>query len=65
MIYHGFEPLSGQTKDYEFVIWGSGLGKIQTMKLVFPLSTQHEGVKTKTGWLGVDRAPYYFCELAL
>ena len=53
MINHGFEPLSGQTKDYEFVIWGSGLGKIQTMKLVFPLSTQHEGVKTKTGWLGV------------
>jgi len=49
VINHGFEPLSGQTKDYEFVIWGSGLGKIQTMKLVFPLSTQHEGVKTKTG----------------
>jgi len=38
----GFEPLSGQTKDYK---------KPETIKLVFvasPLSTHHRGVRAKT-----------------
>ena len=38
-VYRGFEPRSGQP-----------------IKLVFaasPLSTQHEGVRAKTGWLGI------------
>jgi hypothetical protein len=41
IIDRGFEPRSGQTKDYEIGIVAS------------PLSTQHLGVRTKTGWLGI------------
>ena len=36
-----FEPLSVQTKDYELVCVAS------------PLSTQHYGVRAKTGWFGI------------
>ena len=37
VVDRGFEPLSVQTKDYELVFVAS------------PLSTQHYGVRTKTG----------------
>ena len=37
----GFEPRSGQTKDYKIYLVAS------------PLSTQHYGERTKTGWLGI------------
>ena len=59
----GVEPRSGQTKDYEIGIVAS------------PLSTQHLGVRTKTGWLGIRimcqsgviclSPDCYFSELAL
>jgi hypothetical protein len=35
----GFNPKSGQTKNYEIV--------------VSPLTTHHDGVSAKTGWLGI------------
>jgi hypothetical protein len=38
---HGFEPRSGQTKDYKIGIVAS------------PLSTQHYGERAKTEWLGI------------
>ena len=37
----GFEPRSGQTKDYKLVFVAS------------PLSTQHYGERAKIGWLGI------------
>ena len=37
----GFEPRSGQTKDYKLV-W-----------VASPLSTQHLGKRAKAGWLGI------------
>jgi hypothetical protein len=37
----GFEPRSGQTKDYKIGICSS------------PLSTQHYGERAKIGWLGI------------
>jgi len=37
----GFEPWSGQTKDFKSVFVAS------------PLRTQHEGERAKTGWLGI------------
>ena len=40
-IDRGFEPRSGQTKDYKLVFVAS------------PLSTQHYGERAKIGWLGI------------
>ena len=40
-IERGFEPQSGQTKDYKLVF------------VVSPLNTQHKGARAKTGWLGI------------
>ena len=40
--YRGLEPRSGQTKDY-----------IQLVFVASPLSTQHEGERAKTCWLGI------------
>jgi hypothetical protein len=37
----GFEPRSGQTKDYKLVFVAS------------PLSTHYYGERVKTGWLGI------------
>ena len=42
VVYPGFEPRSGQTKDY-----------IQLVFVASPLSTQHEGERAKTCWLGI------------
>ena len=59
----GFEPRSGQTKDYKIGI------------CCFQLRTQHLGERAKTGWLGIRiicpsgatclPADCCFCELAL
>ena len=38
----GLDPRSSQTIDY-----------IKLVYVAFPLSTQHEGERTKTGWLGI------------
>ena len=40
-VNRGFEPRSGQTKNYEIGI------------CCFSLSAQHEGERAKTGWLGI------------
>ena len=39
----GLDPRSGQTIDYIKLVYVSA----------FPLSTQHEGERTKNGWLGI------------
>ena len=41
-VYRGFNPRLGQTKDYKLVFVASSL------------STQHQGVRAKTGWLGIS-----------
>jgi hypothetical protein len=43
VVDHGFEPWSGQTKDYEIGFNAS------------PLSTQHEGKRAKIGWIGIRK----------
>ena len=42
VVDRGLEPRSGQTKDY-----------IQLVFVASPLSTQHEGERVKTCWLGI------------